>query len=117
MTLTTSLQTEEKGEAVTLARRLAPLLAELEALAGAVRFLPHGSRLFRLPAGWQAAAFLQRLDVARCQTLLDLDAALQDENRPVIFLAKDAMMTENDIEKLCQRHGVTKTLFWEERMT
>lgn len=92
---------------------VAVTLAQQEGMAGPMRHLAHGTRLFRLPQGWQSRAVAEDKAVAVCETLLQLDAALQDENRRVIFLPLHAMMTEEDIERVCQRHGVAKTLFWE----
>lgn len=87
-------------------RRMAVLLAQQEGLAGQQVFLPHGGRLCRVPAGWQGAALSGDPAVAVCASLRELDAAVRDANKPVIFLPADAMMTTEDIERVCQRHGV-----------
>ncbi len=96
-------------------RRVAVVLAQQEGMAGRQKFLAHGSRLFYVPSGWQGNALANDAGVAVCATLRELDIAMRDENKPVIFLPVDAMMSQEDIERVSQRHGVTKTLFWEER--
>lgn len=105
----------QKPDVAETLRRVSVVLAQQEGMAGSQKFLAHGSRLFRVPAGWQGNALANDAGVAQCANLRELDAAVRDENKPVIFLPADAMMTEEDIEKVCQRHGVVKTLFWEER--
>lgn len=105
----------QKPEIAETLRRVSVVLAQQEGMAGPQKFLPHGSRLFRVQSGWQGKALAGDAGVAVCATLRELDAAVRDENKPVIFLPADAMMTEADIERVCQRHGVVKTLFWEER--
>ena len=105
----------QKGDVAETLRRVSVVLAQQEGMAGRQKFLAHGSRLFFVPQGWQANALAGDAGVARCANLRELDAAMRDENKPVIFMPVDAMMAEEDIERLCQRHGVVKTLFWEER--
>ncbi len=106
---------EQKPDVAETLRRVSVVLAQQEGMAGRQKFLAHGSRLFRVPSGWQGKALAGDAGVAVCANLRELDSAVRDENKPVIFLPADAMMTEEDIEKVCQRHGVVKTLFWEER--
>lgn len=95
-------------------RRLALAAAQQEAMAGPMRQLPHGSRLFTVPAGWQSRVIAAEAPNP-CTTLMALDKAMRDESTAVIFIPFDAMMTDDDIERVCQRHGVVKTLFREER--
>ncbi len=105
----------QKPDVAETLRRVSVVLAQQEGMAGAQTFLPHGSRLFRVPSGWQGKALAGDAGVAVCANVRELDAAVRDENKPVIFLLADAMITAEDIERVCQRHGVVKTLFWEER--
>lgn len=104
----------KQGAAETL-RRVSVLLAQQDAMQAEQHMLSHGSRLYRVPAGWQARVVADDPGVAVCQTLLQLDHAVADANKPVIFLPVGAMMTVEDIDKVCRRHGAVKTLFWEER--
>ncbi len=95
---------------------VATALARQAAMDGAVRNLAHGSRLFRVAEGWQSRVLAEDPRAIVCATLLELDRAMQDETKRVIFLPWDAMMTADGIETVCRRHGATKTLFWEERL-
>jgi hypothetical protein len=92
-------------------------VAEVVAMQNAMErgcvFLPHGSRLFSVVQGWESAAIRNDKNVAVADTLLTLEAALKNADVKVIFLPQDALMTDSDIEKLCQRNGALKTLFKE----
>lgn len=96
-------------------QKVASAAAMQDAMAGSCRMLSHGSRLFAVPHGWQSRAVAEGGDVLSCCSMLELEDAMQDENRPVIFIPFDAMMTDADIEKITRRNGVTKTLFREEK--
>lgn len=88
-------------------------VAQQKAMERGVRFLPHGSRLFSVAAGWESTMIRQDKGVVSCDTLLTLEEAMQDEDARVIFIPADALMTDDDIEKVCQRNGIVKTLFKE----
>lgn len=92
---------------------VAAVAAQQNAMERGPLFLPHGCRLFRVAAGWESNMIRRDRGVATCETLLDLEAALRDADAKVIFLPKEAIVTDADIEKVCQRNGVTKTLFKE----
>ena len=89
-------------------------VAQQNAMERGCTFLPHGSRLFRVDAGWESAMIQRDRGVPSCETLLELEAALRNEDVKVIFIPRGARIAEADIEKLCQRNGVAKTLFKEE---
>jgi hypothetical protein len=93
--------------------RLGAVVAQEKAMRGEVRLLPHGSRLYFVPAGWESAMIRKDPAVRGCETLLALEAAVQDPDAKVIFLPLGALMTETDIEKICRRNGAAKTLFKE----
>ncbi|MBI1215321.1 MAG: hypothetical protein GC185_05825 [Alphaproteobacteria bacterium] len=80
---------------------------------GGCKFLPHGCRLFSIPQGWESNMIRRDKGVSTCETMLELEAAVQDAGVKVLFIPVDALMTDEDIEKICQRNGVTKTLFKE----
>lgn len=92
---------------------LALSLAQQSAMAGAVRFLAHGSKMFWVPRGWQSHAIAQADNTATCSNLRALDKAMTDPGSQMIFLPETARITEEDIARVCRRHGVVKTLFWE----
>lgn len=106
--------TEFPGGAKALAG-VSVVLAQQAAMEGPVQHLSHGTRLFMVASGWQAQAIAADAGTLTCTNLRELDAAMQDETKRVIFLPQRAMMTAEDIEKVCRRHGATKTLFWEDK--
>jgi len=92
---------------------VANAVAQQNAMERRCKFLPHGCRLFDIEQGWESAMICQDKSVAVADTLLTLETALRHPENKVIFIPLGAMMTEQDIEKLCQRNAVTKTLFKE----
>lgn len=87
--------------------------AQQNAMERGARFLAHGTRLFTVPAGWESQMIRQDKGVPTCESMLELEEAMHNENVRVIFIPQDAMLTDGDIEKICARNGVTKTLFKE----
>lgn len=96
-----------------LLKQVGAAAAQQNAMERGVRFLPHGCRLFTVPTGWESDMIRQDKGVASCDSMLTLEEAMRDENVRVIFIPIDAMLTDADIEKICQRNGATKTLFKE----
>jgi hypothetical protein len=92
---------------------VAVAVAQQNAMERSCRFMSHGSRLFEVEQGWESAIISRDKTVAAADTLLALEAALRDPENKVIFIPLGALMTEKDIEKLCQRNAVAKTLFKE----
>lgn len=87
--------------------------AQQNAMGRGGRTLAHGTRLFTVPAGWESRMIRDDAGVVSCETMLELEAAMRDENVRVIFIPADALLTDADIEKISERNGVTKTLFKE----
>lgn len=104
----------ERGQKETDMSRLAALVAQMSAAERPFRFLPHGGKLFCLRSGWEAEVVRAEKGVAYADTLLSFEAALRDHEILSIFVPKDALMAESDIEKLCRRNGVGKNIFREE---
>ena len=92
---------------------LAVTIAQQKAMERGPTFLPHGCRLFRVDAGWEGNMIRRDKGVASCATLLELEDALRNEAVKVVFIPLEALFSDAEIEKLCQRNGVTKTLFKE----
>jgi len=88
-------------------------VAQQNAMARGVRHLGHGCRLFSVEFGWESAMIKGDKGVPTCDTMLSLEDAMKNENVKVIFIPADALMTDEDIEKICARNGVLKTLFKE----
>lgn len=93
--------------------QVAAVAAQQNAMERSCAFLPHGSRLFLVESGWESAMMMRDPSVAQCESLLELEAALRQPDTKVVFIPLGAMMSNADIEKLCQRNGVAKTLFKE----
>ncbi|MDE1153848.1 MAG: hypothetical protein PW788_15050 [Micavibrio sp.] len=93
--------------------KLAATVAQQKAMERGPTFLPHGCRLFRVETGWEGNMIQRDKGVVTCDTLLSLEAAIRDEDVKVVFIPLDAIFSDADIEKVCQRNGVTKTLFKE----
>jgi len=92
---------------------VAVAVAHQNAMERGCKFLPHGSRLFEVEQGWESVMIRRDKAVAVADTLLTLEAALRNPENAVIFIPLGAMMTGQDIERLCQRNAITKTLFKE----
>ena len=102
-----------KGQKPDLLDRTASVAAQQNAMERGCKFLPHGCRLFEVAQGWESKTIGQDKDVAVADTLLTLEAALRDPERKVIFIPAGALIGDRDIEKLCQRNAIVKTLFKE----
>ena len=87
--------------------------AQLKAMERGCKFLPHGCRLFEVEQGWESTMINRDKSVAVADTLLTLESALRDPENKIIFIPMGALMTDQDIEKLCQRNAIIKTFFKE----
>jgi deoxyribodipyrimidine photolyase-like uncharacterized protein len=90
-------------------------VAQQKAMERGPKFLPHGCRLFEVASGWESNMIRRDKGVATAATMLELEDAIRAEGVKVVFIPVNAMVTASDIEKICQRNGVTKTLFKEVR--
>lgn len=93
--------------------QLGTAVARQKAMERGPLFLPHGCRLFQVASGWESNMIRRDQGVATAATMLELEDALRDQNVKIVFIPLNAIMTVQDIEKICQRNGVTKTLFKE----
>lgn len=92
---------------------VASAVAQQNAMERGGKSLPHGSRLFDVEPGWESIAISGDRGVLAADTLLTLEAALRNADSKVIFIPAGALMTGQEIEKLCQRNAITKTIFRE----
>jgi len=92
---------------------VAVVAAQQNAMERGCKFLPHGCRLFKLEQGWESTMVRNDRGVAVADTLLTFEAALRDPDRKIILIPLKALITDGDIEKLCQRNGITKTIYKE----
>lgn len=88
-------------------------VAQQNAMERGARHLSHGCRLFSVESGWESAMIKGDKGVPTCDTMLSLEDAMKNTDVKVIFIPADALMTDEDIEKICARNGVLKTLFKE----
>ena len=108
----------DKGAAPPLSdllEKTASVAAQRNAMERSCKFLPHGCRLFEVEQGWESVTISRDKNVTLADTLLALEAALRDPENKVIFIPLNAAMTDQDIEKLCQRNAIVKTFFKEVR--
>jgi hypothetical protein len=91
------------------------VVAQQKAMGRGPTFLPHGCRLFRVSPGWESSMIRKDKAVTTVETLLDLEAAIRNPDLKVVFIPLGAIITEPDIEKICGRNGLAKTLFKEEK--
>ncbi len=90
-------------------------VAQQKAMERGPKFLPHGCRLFEVASGWESNMIRRDKGVASASTMLELEDAIRSPDVKIVFIPLDAMVTAPDIEKICQRNGVAKTLFKEVR--
>lgn len=88
-------------------------VAQQNAMAQSGKTLGAGSRLFTVEAGWQSGMISKDAHVRTCESLLELEEAFAAPDVKVVFIPLGAMMAEGDIEKVCARHGTTRTIFKE----
>ncbi len=109
----TSAETAEGALPPGLLQETAVIVAQRNAMERGGRTLQHGIRLFTVEQGWESKVIAGDAHAAVADTLLTLEAALRADDKKVIFIPHDALMTDADIEKLCHRNGTIKTLFKE----
>lgn len=86
------------------------MLAEQTVLKSEYKIMPHGSRLITVQPGWEMDYLVKNNPDAVKDTLRGLEAALQNPDIKTIFMTRAALMTENDIVRVCQRNPTPKTL-------
>jgi hypothetical protein len=101
------------GGSEVFLRETAVAAAQRNAMERGCKFLPHGCRLFEVEQGWESTMISGDPSVAVADTLLALESALRDPENKVIFIPLDALVTDQDVEKLCQRNAILKTFFKE----
>ena len=96
-----------------LLEKMASVAAQQKAMERSCKFLPHGSRLFETEQGWESLTISRGENVAVADTLLSLEQALRDAENKIILIPLDALLTDQDIEKVCQRNAAVRTIFKE----
>lgn len=104
----------EKTEAQALIDTLVPMLARAEVMNGAVTHAGP-SRVYRVPAGWPDRELRADPAVTPVVGMRDLDAALESPDRATILVRAEAAITFDLLIRACERAGLGKTVFFEER--
>jgi hypothetical protein len=74
----------------------------------------HGSCICKLPAGsWQADILRKTADMPQARNPMELRQAMADPAKPVIFLAHDAILTHEVINRICTESPLNKMIIWE----
>ena len=94
---------------------MAHTAAMVNAMNGQTIFLAHGSRLFFVGSGWESRTIAADRNSFVCHTVTDLQSAMTNPHCAVIFISAEALLTQADIERVCERNGVAKTIFQERR--
>ncbi len=93
---------------------LARVIAQRNAMSRGMRMLPHGSRLYEIECGWESFVLETGPDAAvRVLNRREFEDAIKDPEQAVIFIPLMCPLSLEEIEKICQRHGITKTLYQE----
>jgi len=93
--------------------KIAKDIALQKAMEGEFKNLPHGCKLFYVEKGWESKILAEDVKFVKVDTLLSLENAIRDEDNKVIFIPIDALITDDNIEKLCQRNAIIKIFFKE----
>jgi len=96
-----------------LLENIAAAAAQQNAMERSFKLLPHGCRLFEAEQGWESITISRGEGVAVVDTLLTLERTLRDPENKIIFIPLGAQMTDQDIEKVCQRNATVRTFFKE----
>ena len=96
-----------------LLEKTAAVAAQQKAMERSCKLLPHGCRLFEAEEGWESITISRGDGVAVADTLFSLEQALRNDENRIIFIPLGALMTDQDIEKLCQRNAGVRTFFKE----
>jgi hypothetical protein len=89
-------------------------IALQKAMSGNFIFLPHGGRMFNLPEQcWESLAIRSLAGVALAESIMTLQMAMRNPEVKKVFIPSGSLLHLEDIERVCQRCGVGKTIFRE----
>ena len=72
-----------------------------------------GSTLYRIPGGWESRIMASDPAVRRVTTSFQLEDAFTDPDVTTILVPRDAVLTFTVVRRVCARHGMGKTVFFE----
>jgi hypothetical protein len=96
-----------------LLEKMASVVAQQRAMERSCRNLPHGTRLFEAEEGWESMTISRDDGVVTADSILSLEQALRNPGNKIIFIPLGALLTDQDIEKVCQRNAAVRTIFKE----
>ena len=89
-------------------------IALQKAMTGPVVFLPHGGKMFDVLQGcWESAAIRSATGVALAESIMTLQMAMRNLEVAIVFIPAQTVLQPDDIERVCKRCGVGKTIFRE----
>ncbi len=103
---------EASGPMAKLTAQLLPVIARKKAACN----LPKnaGSSFFyEIEKGWEADVLRQDEDVCVAKNTLELEDAFLDQKVKTILIPYDASITQTVALRVCRRHGLGKTIFYE----
>jgi hypothetical protein len=110
------MASQEKPVAATAGAKapdeLLALIARRRATAGPARH-EGGSMLYETGPGWEAAIIARDPAVRRVTTSFALEEAFADPAAATIFIPRGAAITLTVARRVCSRHGLGKTVFYE----
>lgn len=72
-----------------------------------------GNTLYEIPAGWESAVIAKDPAVRCANTSFELEDALADPAVATILVPRNAALTFTVARRVCARHGMEKTIFFE----
>ena len=93
---------------------IVPMLARAEVMSGPVTHAGE-CRVYRVAAGWPDRELRADPAVTPVVSMRDLDAALAAPDRMTILVRAEAAITFDLLIRACERSGLGKTIFFEER--
>ena len=110
------MATQEKPARATAGAKapdeLLALIARRRATAGPAHH-EGGSMLYETGPGWEAAIVARDPAVRRVMTSFALEEAFEDTSVATIFIPRGAAITLTVARRVCSRHGLGKTVFYE----
>jgi len=103
-------QGKEDGEAML--EDLARTAARQNSMTS-FKVLSHGSKLYRVAPGWEGSMIKNDINVRCVKDLRAFEGAVRDPDLVTIYIPIDVAVSEQKIEQICHRYGITKTIYKE----
>jgi len=105
-------ETPAEGAVNDLTAKLLPVIARKKA---ASNFPTHAgaSFFYELEGGWETRILEKDSEVCKVRSALQLEEAFADPKVKTILIPGDAGITRTVAMRICERHGLGKTVFFE----